>query len=118
MGPCEHCPRRETCTEPCEDLARLLDSPERGRLAAHITPSACEDAALLLDRADRLRPRDRAMIHLYYRSGFTMQAIAEAFGVHRSNVCRALRRCRRRLLVSEDARGRAAGRSLAAESAP
>ena len=51
----------------------------------------------LLDRAGALRPRDQAMLSLYYQAGFTMQRIAQAFGLNRSSVCRALHRSQRKI---------------------
>ena len=106
MGLCEDCPARHTCTELCDEVRALLDSPDKGRLPRSYTPESRQAVADILDRAPLLRARDHAFLCLYHESGFTMQRIADAFGLSRSSVCRALKKGRREALRTRRQRAR------------
>ena len=62
MGLCDDCPRRDTCTEPCERLQAMLDSPEKGRIAGAISPAKREEVGLLLEKAPSLPARMHAIV--------------------------------------------------------
>ena len=94
MGLCDNCPNRGDCDAPCEGMQHSLDSPDRGR-PPRLAADGARAAETVVTAARRLAPRDQAIAHLYYRSGFSLQRIGDAFGLHRSTVHRALLRCRR-----------------------
>jgi len=96
-GLCRQCPKYAGCTEPCEKLKALLDSPDKGRPATRISPRTAEEVRVLLDHAHLLDPRRRAIVNLYYRCSMTTQEIADAFGMNRSTVWRCLKRIPRRI---------------------
>ncbi len=90
-GPCWNCDRRDACREPCERLKAELDSAFRARPPCNIDRRSQEEIDLLLDYSPRLNQTTDAMVHLYYRAGFTMDRIGGAFAVNRSTVSRRLR---------------------------
>lgn len=90
-GPCWNCDRRATCREPCERLKAELDPALRARPPRNIDIRSQGEIDLLLDFSPRLDPATDAMVHLYYRAGFTMDRIGGAFAVNRSTVSRRLR---------------------------
>ena len=89
---CAHCPTRQNCAEPCNELEKLLAGPDSGRLSCNISARKIGDVEILLARADRLDARSQAIVYLYYRCGLPMTRIAEAFEVDRSTVSRVIQK--------------------------
>jgi len=87
---CENCPRREECSEPCEALLSQIDSPDRGRLARNIGPEKSEEVEEILAVSAAFDPVTDAILHLHYRSSFTMARIGRAFGMNRSSISRRI----------------------------
>ncbi len=89
---CAHCPKRQECAEPCEELEKLLGGPDSGRLSCNISARKIADLEILFSRVNRLNARSHAIVYLYYRCGFAMERIGEAFDLNKSTVSRILQK--------------------------
>jgi DNA-directed RNA polymerase specialized sigma subunit len=90
MSRCDNCEMYGECSEPCEAVLALLDSADRGRLARNINSANSVEVEKLLKNSAALDPATDAILHLYYRSSFTMERIARSLGMNRSSVSRRI----------------------------
>ena len=91
---CLGCEKRSTCREVCDDIERLLDSPDRARPRTDIPTSAAAEIDEILELARRADIQTRAMTALYFRCGFTLREIGRAFGIGHSTALRRIRSVR------------------------
>lgn len=88
---CDKCPKKDKCRELCEKVEGLLDSPDKARPRCDLDAMANQEIDALLDRALNYDSRTRAMVFLYYRSGFSLLQIGRAFDVSASTVFRRIK---------------------------
>ncbi len=91
---CLGCKKRPTCREVCDDIERLLDSPDRARPRTDIPTSAAAEIDEILELALSADIQTRAMTALYFRGGFSLREIGRAFGIGHSTVIRRIRSVR------------------------
>lgn len=101
--PCDNCPVRSTCVEPCDLLLPLLPKPDAGqervlrrRTQAHLRKLIVnrEVADTMRRNAHLLTPRQRRIVELYYRTGISQKGIAGRLGIRVNSVEEALRAAR------------------------
>lgn len=101
--PCDNCPIRSTCLEPCELLLPLLPKPDAGqeRVLRRRTQAHLRKLIVNRDVADTMRrnahlltPRQRRIVEMYYRAGVSQTGIAGRLGIRVNSVEEALRAAR------------------------
>lgn len=107
MSFCNHCPKRNTCHEVCDEVEALLPKPWTGRDAIFTMPDASERVArmlehritvrVMLDHRDELTDAQRRVFDLYYNEGLSHRQIAEALKMRRNTVTEHMRRARLRI---------------------
>jgi len=83
-SPCDDCPKRATCTTPCEKLERILPSMEAGRYIGERKPALvaiAEPCKSNLDRSDKRR-QARAALKASLTLAPGLRRIAEAYYLH------------------------------------
>lgn len=112
--PCDKCPLRATCTQPCEAVESLLPDEQHGRIHglhrknaaqyAKYLAAEIQAARALSDYRSILRGRMQAVFDLTYTHAMPQEEIARHLGIGRRAVSHYLLRARRR--ISEHIFGR------------
>ena len=89
-GPCRECASFGRCAAPCQRLLARLNSPDEGRLPEGLRARGQAEIDQLLTFAPFLEPKTDAIVHLYYRSSFTMERIGRDLGLSRAAVSRRI----------------------------
>ncbi|RKY19670.1 MAG: hypothetical protein DRP63_00230 [Planctomycetota bacterium] len=103
--PCYNCPKRDICTQPCEELEKELPSMEHGKLhGGKIKAKDLQELVrrmavvkTVLDYRDRLKGRQKQVIDLYFNDGLTQREIGKRLGIAQKNVCEYMKRAFRKI---------------------
>ena len=94
---CKRCPLRRTCTSICQYVEPLIPSLEQGRVDYQDLVRIYQGRLMthaILDNLDLLTPRQREVVHLYYRENKQQREIAENLTITQQAVGDALQRAR------------------------
>lgn len=94
---CKFCPLRRTCTQICQFVEPLIPSMEQGRVDYDDLVRIYQGRLLthaILDNVDLLTPRQRQVVHLYYRENKQQREIADILTITQQAVGDALQRAR------------------------
>ena len=83
-SPCDDCPKRATCTTPCDKLERLLPSMREGERIGEATPTLTPITAPCKSNLDNARKRQetRAVLKASLALAPGLRRIAEAYYLH------------------------------------
>lgn len=98
---CRTCDIRERCRVVCETIEAILPSMEQGRVDFEDLPRIYEGGIItniILDNEDLLAPRQREIVHLYYRESNNQEEIGTILGITQQAVADSLKAVRLRFM--------------------